>query len=1111
MQSSMIKSITEDFGNGGTIDGDLTISGDLQVSGGGSLSFDEIIQGTQVIDVTNTEALLVRKNDDGGDVFVVDTTNSRVGIGTASPTMSLEISNTSFGDQLRLHRSSVASGGFLTLSANDSAGNMHDYAKLGTVVESSTNASEDGALVFQTSLNGTLTEYLRITSTGNVGIGTDSPAFDVEIADNGTNSQATMAVTGYNDQTGYRPEIQLRKSNSDTLGSVSATPTGTQLGMIRFRGVDSGNGFDDGATITATQNGGANTKVPTDLKFETSADTSTNSNQLVLHHDGGIGIGTASPEEKIHSTGAIVSTGVNDTGATAGTERAFIDLVSNKARIGHFRGTTSAGSGGLQLYTDSVERMSIDASGNIGIGRTPTQKLDIYASSGNQTIMNELGGAGNAELRLKNNAGDRIIRASSDKLQFIDNADSRVDLTIDGSGNVGIGLSTNIDKKLHILSSTSGDGITLEQSSTGSNAIRFEANSSALRGLFGSEDSDGGAILSGSSGYSMVLRSESDIFLATNGNNEALKIDTSQKATFAGDVSISTSANYGTLTVGGSGEVLSLRSSSGASELHFYEGGTTRGVISSLNGSDGLSLKSGTTERMRIDSSGNVTVNSGSAIQFGDSSYRIIGSTVGNYLRFYTESTQALSIDDSQDATFAGDVTISKSGNAFLNLTSTGGGARIKLTGQANETTNGLLFYEASNQRGQINYNHSDQKMEFKTGDSTTLALTLDSTQDATFANTAIFANNKSINFLNTSGAEKAIISFDSSNITKIGDASNSGTLQLNSGNATFAGSVGVGASPVSSFPAQNVTIEGATAGLVLRDSTGSNQATQFFTLYSSNGDIIGMFDDSKSLKFGHADDAVGTNYTDVLTLGSDNSATFAGNISAQDISAYNQITIESADISSGENNGLKLVNTSGTEHVWHITNGQTGVSNDNFTIRDSTNNRDVLVLTSSGNATFYNKIIIGSGIEFPASQSASSDANTLDDYEEGTWTPVISDGGTSFSCSTATGSYTKIGNQVFIQVTIVTSEDGSGSSLQISLPFNYNASGSNFITSSVRTGGIDLDANAVQVMLGNSSSGTSNLLYFTQIRDNFSELTLPATAMSSGDTIRFNAHYKVA
>ena len=43
MQSSMLKAITEDFGNGGTIDGDLTITGDLKVNGGGSLSFVEII------------------------------------------------------------------------------------------------------------------------------------------------------------------------------------------------------------------------------------------------------------------------------------------------------------------------------------------------------------------------------------------------------------------------------------------------------------------------------------------------------------------------------------------------------------------------------------------------------------------------------------------------------------------------------------------------------------------------------------------------------------------------------------------------------------------------------------------------------------------------------------------------------------------------------------------------------------------------------------------------------------------------------------------------------------------------------------------------------------
>jgi len=58
-----------------------------------------------------------------------------------------------------------------------------------------------------------------------------------------------------------------------------------------------------------------------------------------------------------------------------------------------------------------------------------------------------------------------------------------------------------------------------------------------------------------------------------------------------------------------------------------------------------------------------------------------------------------------------------------------------------------------------------------------------------------------------------------------------------------------------------------------------------------------------------------------------------------------------------------------------------------------------------------------GAGITFPATQSASSDANTLDDYEEGTWTPSFS----SFSNLTGTASisnatYTKTGNRVIWQ-----------------------------------------------------------------------------------------------
>lgn len=54
--------------------------------------------------------------------------------------------------------------------------------------------------------------------------------------------------------------------------------------------------------------------------------------------------------------------------------------------------------------------------------------------------------------------------------------------------------------------------------------------------------------------------------------------------------------------------------------------------------------------------------------------------------------------------------------------------------------------------------------------------------------------------------------------------------------------------------------------------------------------------------------------------------------------------------------------------------------------------------------------------IKFPATQNASSDANTLDDYEEGTWTPAFSATGCTFNYAAngQIGTYTKIGNRVF-------------------------------------------------------------------------------------------------
>lgn len=66
--------------------------------------------------------------------------------------------------------------------------------------------------------------------------------------------------------------------------------------------------------------------------------------------------------------------------------------------------------------------------------------------------------------------------------------------------------------------------------------------------------------------------------------------------------------------------------------------------------------------------------------------------------------------------------------------------------------------------------------------------------------------------------------------------------------------------------------------------------------------------------------------------------------------------------------------------------------------------------------------------VKFPATQNASSDANTLDDYEEGTWTPSIK-GSTSASGQAYTeqaGNYVKIGKQVTAWAKIVLSTLGT-------------------------------------------------------------------------------------
>lgn len=89
----------------------------------------------------------------------------------------------------------------------------------------------------------------------------------------------------------------------------------------------------------------------------------------------------------------------------------------------------------------------------------------------------------------------------------------------------------------------------------------------------------------------------------------------------------------------------------------------------------------------------------------------------------------------------------------------------------------------------------------------------------------------------------------------------------------------------------------------------------------------------------------------------------------------------------------------------------------------------------SSGGAGTFTSIVntgltdlsaAGAGqIKFPVTENSSADPNTLDDYEEGTWTPVltfVAPGDLAVTYTTQTGQYTKVGNLVTLNCIILTS-----------------------------------------------------------------------------------------
>ena len=187
-----------------------------------------------------------------------------------------------------------------------------------------------------------------------------------------------------------------------------------------------------------------------DIRFD--VDTYGEAAMMILS-SGKVGIGIISPEEKLMVAGQLASTGSNVTSSTAGTNRAIMDLSSGGARMGHFRGTTAAGNGYLGLYTDSAERMKINAAGNVTIlnpTATNSRSIGITNASGTTgwTFGNGITASAHQFVIYDNTAGLERMRVTSvgnihisggsyatgSKAKMFENNTNTVDLKSSSSG-----------------------------------------------------------------------------------------------------------------------------------------------------------------------------------------------------------------------------------------------------------------------------------------------------------------------------------------------------------------------------------------------------------------------------------------------------------------------------------------------------------------------------------------------------------------------------------------------------------------------------------------------------------------------------------------------------
>lgn len=201
------------------------------------------------------------------------------------------------------------------------------------------------------------------------------------------------------------------------------------------------------------------------------------SGQFYKDASGSLGLGTASPTAKLNVVSAAQSVVKVKGGAAAGQSAAFyVEKAGSTATLAAF-GDSAAILGGtvdqaVTIYADSsipitfnqssTERMRIDASGHLGLGKTPAYRLDIYAAleDGTPTVSLFNANASQRQGYFAHNLGNLVIgnaRTDSTYGQIIFAPRSTEAARIDSSGNLLVGTTAAIasDVKLNVKNTTS--------------------------------------------------------------------------------------------------------------------------------------------------------------------------------------------------------------------------------------------------------------------------------------------------------------------------------------------------------------------------------------------------------------------------------------------------------------------------------------------------------------------------------------------------------------------------------------------------------------------------------------------------------------------------------